>query len=102
METLPRESKLFLDAEKDIGAEEGGAPFVWRSNCSDRTGDGFFDGLFLTLPMLCFFPPACLEFAGSVWRFFRFASRFIQFAKGRRRACLSVASISICRRWREV
>jgi len=66
METLPREPKLFLDAEEEIGVEDGVARFGWASTRSERTGEVCFDGLFLTAPMLSFFPPDCLELAGSV------------------------------------
>jgi len=95
IETLSRESKLFLDPGDEIGAE-GPVPFAGTFSCSERTGK-CFDGLFLTFPMPSFFAPDCLELAGSAWRFLRFAKRFIQFAKGRRRACLSSDSVSTVR-----
>lgn len=104
IETLPRESKLFLDAEEDMGAGEGLWPFAWVLGCSVHPGDGCFDGLCFTTPTPSFLPFDCLELAGSLWRFLRFARRFIQFAKGRLRACLSGGIVSIVprRNWETV
>jgi len=68
IEALSGESKLFLDAAEEIGAGGGVGPFVWPFACSECPGERCFDGLFLTLPMpiASFFPPDCLELAGSL------------------------------------
>lgn len=82
-DTFSLEVELFLEIGVDMGVNEDVCPLA--SPCwLERVGTEY--GLFLTTPAFFTF---CLDIVLSLCRFFKFARRFIQFAKGLRRACLS-------------